>query len=159
LTSPGTFKIDRPKIHPDLTTHPIIKTRTLFADPKAEAVRFFKKTGVFPPHHITVIRESIVQKHPWVATSLLEAFEKAKKLAMEQFYSRPPSMLMFGRELVREQRATFGDDPYVYGVRANANAVDMFQTFCVEQGLIEQKLPLEVIYPEEILIAEQRLLD
>jgi hypothetical protein len=94
-----------------------------------------------------------------VATSLLDAFEKSKKIAMERFYKRPPSLLMFGPELLREQRATFGEDPYAYGVRANAKALDMFQTFCVEQGLIEKKLPLETIYPEEILLAERKLLD
>lgn len=159
LTSPGTYRIDRPKMHPDLTTHPLIKTRTLFPDPKAESVRYFEKTGIFPPHHVTVVRESIVEKHPWVATSLLEAFEKAKKIALDRFYRRPPSLLMFGPELLKEQRATFGDDPYAYGVKANAKAVDMFQTFCVEQGLIEKKLPLETIYPEEILLAERRLLE
>ncbi|MGH2469259.1 MAG: hypothetical protein ACRDGF_04225, partial [Chloroflexota bacterium] len=36
---------------------------TLFSDPKAEAVRFYRKHSVFPPHHITVVRESVLQQH------------------------------------------------------------------------------------------------
>ena len=157
LTSPGTYRIDRPKIHADLRTHPLLKMRTLFTDPRGEAIRFFKKTRVFPPHHITVVRESIVRKCPWVATSLFEAFNKAKKIAMERFYKRPPSLLMFGSELLKEQGAIFGDDPYAYGVKANSTAVDMFQNFCVEQGLTERKQPWEEIFPEEILIAEEKV--
>jgi 4,5-dihydroxyphthalate decarboxylase len=31
-------------------------TTTLFSDPRAEAIRFYRKTSIFPPHHITVAR-------------------------------------------------------------------------------------------------------
>ena len=53
---------------------------TLFQDPQQEAIRFFKKTGVYPPNHGTVVREGILEEHPWVAVSLMEAFEESKRL-------------------------------------------------------------------------------
>lgn len=149
--------VDKPKKYPDLATHPLIKTKPLFPDPEAEAIRYYKKNGVYPTHHTTVVRESILQEHPWVATSLFEAFNKAKKLATERLYSRAPSLLVFGSEWVKEQRSVFGDDPYVYGVKANAKVIDMVQTFSVEQGLTERKQPWEEIFAEEILLSEEKL--
>src|SRR5436305_9983285 len=38
---------------------------TLFSDPKTEAIRYYQKNRIFPPHHTTAIRESILDEHPW----------------------------------------------------------------------------------------------
>ena len=126
---------------------------TLFRDPQAEAIRFYKKTGIFPPHHITVVREAIVQAHPWVALSLVEAFERAKQLAMQRV--REQTLFVFNQHYLQNERALFGDDPWVYGVKANANAIDMVQTISVEQGLTSRKAPLEDLFPEPVLIADE----
>ena len=131
----------------DLFHHPDCKL--LFDDRKAEGIRFFKKHGVFPPHHLIVVRESLLEQHPWIATSLFEAFELAKKQWMEPVYNRLSSnnrtlsVLVFGRDDLEQQRKIFGDDPFPYGIRANAKAIDMMQTFEVEQGLVARKQPLE----------------
>ncbi len=129
----------------------------LFPDPRAEAVRYFQKTGVYPPHHTTAIRGSIVEEHPWVAISLMEAFEEAKRLAAERLRQMPPSLLVFGQQEMRETEAIFGPDPYVYGVKANARAFDMAQTLSVEQELTPGKQPLDEIWPEEVVYREERL--
>jgi 4,5-dihydroxyphthalate decarboxylase len=126
---------------------------TLFTDPRAEAIRFFEKTGIFPPHHITVVRESVVQAHPWVALSLLDAFQAAKALARRRM--RDQSLLVFNQQYGQAERALFGDDPWVYGVKANAAAIDMVQTISVEQGLTSRKAALESLFPEPVLIADE----
>ena len=125
----------------------------LFPDTQGEAVRFYRKNQVYPPHHVTIVRESIVQEHPWVAASLLEAFDEAKALAAKRLYDRPPSLLVFGGEWLKEQRDIFGDDPYVNGLAPNAAALDMVQTFSAEQGLTARKQPLEEMLPAELLTA------
>jgi 4,5-dihydroxyphthalate decarboxylase len=128
----------------------------LFPDPRAEAVRYFKKTGIYPPHHVTVVRESILEEHPWVALSLFEAFLESKRLAAARLAQRPPSLLVFGEQYLREVAGVFGPDPYVYGVTANAKALDTAQTFSVEQELTEKKQPFEELFPQEILYLEER---
>jgi hypothetical protein len=50
-----------------------------------------------------------------------------------------------------------GADPFAYGVKANAAAIDMIQTISVEQSLTPRKQPLNEIFPTEVLIAEERL--
>ena len=147
--------MDRPK--EDVSRHPAI--RPLYRDYRKEGIRYYRKTGVFPPQHITVVRESILSKHPWVATSLYQAFEEAKRVCMQQLYQPSvgggaPSMFVFGRRDLDEQRKVFGDDPYAYGIKANAKAIDMVQTFSVEQGLTKSKQPWSELFAEEILLAE-----
>ena len=129
---------------------------TLFSDPKAESVRFFRKHGVFPPHHVTVVRESIVEQHPWVAVSLMEAFEASKRLAIQRLRAMPPTLYVFGRQFQQEVDGVFGPDPFAYGINANAKAFDMAQTFSVEQGLSPRKQPWDEIFPEEVFYREER---
>ena len=131
---------------------------TLFPDPRAEAIRFFKKYGVYPPHHTTAIRESILEENPWVATSLMAAFEESKKIAIQRFRQMlPRSLMVFGQYSIRELDAIFGTDPFPYGIKANAKAFDMAQTFSVEQGLTERKQPLDELFPLEVIYSEERL--
>jgi 4,5-dihydroxyphthalate decarboxylase len=129
----------------------------LFPDPRQEAIRFFKKTEVYPPHHTTVIRESIVEEHPWVAISLMEAFEESKRIAIERLRQSPPTLLVFGQLYLRELDEIFGPDPFTYGIKDNAKAFDMAQTFSMQQGLAERKQPLEDIFPQEVIYREERL--
>jgi len=126
---------------------------TLFSDPRAEAIRFYRKTGIFPPHHITVVRESILREHPWVALSLYDAFRAAKALARRRV--RDQTLLVFNAQYAQEERALFGDDPWVYGVQSNRAAIDMVQTISVEQGLTSRKAALEELFPESILVADE----
>ena len=129
---------------------------TLFSDPKAEGARFFKKHGVYPPHHVTVVRESILDEHPWVTVSLMEAFEASKRIAIERLRSMPPTLLVFGRQFQQEVDEVFGPDPFAYGINANATAFDMAQTFSHEQGLTARKQPWDEIFPEEAFYREER---
>jgi 4,5-dihydroxyphthalate decarboxylase len=145
--------IDRAKT--DVTNHPDL--RYLFPDRKTEAARYYAKYGFFPAHHLTVVRESILEEHPWVAISLFEAFEKAKALGLER--ARPPrlSLILFSSEILHEQQETFGPDPYLYGVKPNAKMMDTLLEYSIEQGLTQRKQSLEELFPEEILVAEEKL--
>ena len=148
-------KMERSKV--DLSRNP--KFKPLFGDVRREGTRLFKKLGFVPPHHITVVRESLLREQPWVALSLMDAFQRAKDLTLERL-SRSPftiSTLIFGPQMLAEQRATLGDDPHVYGVKANAGAIEMAQTFSLEQGLTSSRQPWDELFPEEVLIAEDRI--
>ena len=129
---------------------------TLFSDPRAEAIRFFKKHAVFPPHHVTVVRESILNEHPWIAVSLMEAFEASKRIAIERLRMLPPTLLIFGAQYQRELDSVFGTDPFAFGINVNSKALDMAQNFSLEQGLTSTKLPWEEIFPEELFYREER---
>ena len=130
---------------------------TLFPNPQHEAIRFYRKTGIYPPHHTTVVRESILEHHPWVAISLMEAFEESKRIAIERIKQMPPSLMVFGEQYFHETSEVFGDDPYQYGIQANTKALDMAQTFSIQQELTRRKQPFDEIFPQEIINMEERL--
>ena len=127
----------------------------LFSDPKAEAIRYFKKNAVYPPHHTTAVRESILTDHPWVARSLMEAFDEAKRIAIRR--TAQQTLFVFTQHDLAEVNDVFGLDPFAYGVQANAKAIDFVQTISVEQGLTQKKQSLDEIFAAEVLIAEERL--
>jgi 4,5-dihydroxyphthalate decarboxylase len=128
----------------------------LFPDSKQEAIRFFRKTGIFPPHHTTVIRESIVQDHPWVSISLMEAFEESKRIAMQRLRHNPPGLLVFGLNYLQEVEEVFGLDPFVYGIKSNTKVFDTAQEFSLQQGLTERKQPWDEIFPQEVIYMEEK---
>jgi 4,5-dihydroxyphthalate decarboxylase len=130
---------------------------TLFLDPRAEATRFYNKTGVYPPHHTTVVRESILKERPWVAISLMEAFEESKRIAIERLHESPPTLMVFGSHFITDVSEIFGPDPFTYGIKANAKAFDMAQTFSVQQELTERKQHLDEIFPMEVIYREERM--
>ena len=153
LTMVGGSGIDRQR--KDLSDN--ADYTTLFSDPRAEAMRFMAKHGVYPPHHVTVVRESILEQHPWVSVSLMEAFRKSKELAIERLRQRPPTLMVFGGQYLKELDEVFSRDPFPYGINANAKAFDMAQTFSVEQGLSPRKMAWDDIFPEEVMHSEERL--
>ena len=69
--------IDRSTL--DLYRHPDFKT--LFPDPHAEGVRFYKKTGIYPINHGLIIKREIAEAHPWTVLNIFKAFEKANEIA------------------------------------------------------------------------------
>lgn len=140
-------------VHPPMSGPLADRTRftPLFADGPSESERYFTKTGIFPAHHATIVRKSILDKHPWVAASLLTAFIEAQRLTMEKTAMEPPSALVFSREMLERQRDVFGEDPYAYGLAATAATVDLVQTFAVEHGITDLKQPIADLMAPGIL--------
>ena len=52
----------------------------LFPDPRAEEVAYFQRNGFYPIMHVIAIKQEIAERDPWVTTSLLTAFEEAKRV-------------------------------------------------------------------------------
>jgi len=127
--------------------------RLLFRDQKAESIRYFKRTGMFPINHTVVIKDDILEKYPWVAMNLYEAFQKSKERSYEKLEAkmREPTNYIFLDDLVREIRGVFGADPYPYGVRENEKILDTIAMYSYEQGLSPKKAkPDDLFFPATI---------
>lgn len=118
----------------------------LFQDVEGESVRYFQKTGVFPINHVVIVREAILTQHPWIAQSLFDAFVRAQALAVQRISQLPPSHIMFAFQALDRQQNVFGENPFAYGLAANARPLDAFQTFSVEQGLTARKQPWSELF-------------
>jgi 4,5-dihydroxyphthalate decarboxylase len=49
---------------------------------------YFSRTGIFPVMHAVVIKRSVLDSHPWVAGSLMKAFEQSLRVAKEELVYR-----------------------------------------------------------------------
>ena len=127
------------------------KVKPLFPDPIAEAKRFFTKYGFVPVNHTYIVRGDVYRAHPWIAVNLYAAFVKAKAYAREKLLERIPEALFFGPEYLTMTQQILGDDPFPYGVKANAAMLDTIIGYSNEQGLTPRKMKVNELFAEETL--------
>jgi 4,5-dihydroxyphthalate decarboxylase len=127
------------------------KIKPLFPDRMAEGARFFRSHGFLPVNHAYVLRGDIHRQYPWAAASLYEGFVRAKALAAEKLVDSIPTALFFGPEYLAKTRDIFGDDPFPYGIKANAAMLDTIIQYSYEQGLTPRKMKVEELFAEETL--------
>lgn len=137
-------------IHPDLI-QPLVdkdpRVGRLFPDYKAAEMEFFARTKIFPIMHVLGIKQEIVQKYPWAAISLYEAFNKSKDIAMKRMENPRIVPLAWYREAWEEQEELLGSDPWEYGMTENnVKQLEMLLQFAYEQGMVERLLTLDELY-------------
>ena len=120
--------------------------RRLFADPRVEETKYFKRNGYFPIMHVVAFKDEVLGKHPWLAKSISAAFDNAKE-ACREYYDDPNwSRFVWGRHLFEEERAAFGDDPWPHGIEKNRANLERFVGYSVDQGLMEKRLSVEELF-------------
>ncbi len=119
----------------------------LFPDYKAIEIDFFRRTGIFPIMHTTVIKQEIVARHPWVATNLLKAFEQAKDIAYRRTANPRVVPLAWVRTAWEEQAELLGPDPWAYGMgEANRTNLETILRYTREQGMIGKPMSLDALF-------------
>ena len=142
-------------IHPELI-QPILdkdsRVTRLFNNYKDLEIEYYKRTGNFPIMHTTAIRQEIVDKNPWVAVNLLQAFERSKQVAYERMENPRIVPLAWFRHALEEQDDLLGRDPWLYGLgEKNRHNLETLMQYSFEQGLISKQMPLEDIFaPTEV---------
>ncbi|HEY7063734.1 MAG TPA: PhnD/SsuA/transferrin family substrate-binding protein [Chloroflexota bacterium] len=145
-SSGGGSMVDRSTI--DLARHP--RARRLFPDPEAEGVRYYEKTGIAPINHTVVIRREIVDKHPWVAVNVYQAFVEAKEQMLKRARALADPFIRLGM-LPPETRKRMASDPYPYGLQANRKVLETAAEYSHEQGLTPRRVSLEEVFAPSTL--------
>jgi 4,5-dihydroxyphthalate decarboxylase len=108
---------------------------------------YFRGTGIFPIMHVTVIKQEIADQYPWVAASLVKAFEKAKNIAYRRVANPRITPLAWVRTLYEEERKLLGPDPWVYGLgESNRKNLETVIRYCHQQGLISRLMPVDELF-------------
>jgi 4,5-dihydroxyphthalate decarboxylase len=109
---------------------------------------YYKKTKIFPIMHLIAIRKDVYEKHPFVATSLYNAFVQSKVLALKKMFSTRALryMMPFLPAQLDEIRDVFGDDPWPYGVEENRPTLEALVRYMQEQHFIPKKMPIEDLF-------------
>ncbi|MDH3445132.1 MAG: hypothetical protein OEN50_14490 [Deltaproteobacteria bacterium] len=146
-------KVDA-EVEPDLPQRWIRGEDTigrLFPDFEKEERDYYKRTGVYPIMHPIVIKKEILDRDPWVATSLYEAL-LASRRAYNEFMEQPHRLsFAWARSYLEEERRFFGKDPFYQGFKENFNDVQNLITFADQQGMLGRSLKVEELFTENTL--------
>ena len=128
--------------------------RRLFADSKAEEIKYFEKNGYYPIMHVIAFKDEVLKQNPSLATNVVKAFDRAKE-ACREYYDDPNwSRFVWGRHLFEEERKAFGDDPWPHGVKKNRANLERFIGYSLDQGLMEKNLVVEDLFAANTIECE-----
>jgi 4,5-dihydroxyphthalate decarboxylase len=127
------------------------ETERLFSNPFEVERAYYRETGVFPIGHVVALRESFVDRHPWLPNEMYEAFAEALDVWMDGF--RAPgwaeqSQFVWGLEQIEEQLATFDGNPWEYGLTdSNRETLSTAIQYAARDGIVG-----EPYAPEELFV-------
>ena len=134
-----------PETLPSIRNHSP-KVALLFPNPKEAEIDYYKKSGIFPIMHTVVIKNEILEQSPWVAVSILQAFQQAKELCYRHMKDPRNFALVWVKELMREQEAIFGSDPWPYNLEENRKDLEAVVRYEYEQGMIKKRPKIEDLF-------------
>ena len=128
----GTGPIDDPSIKP------------LIPNPQQAAINFYRQTNVYPINHMVVIKNSVLDQAPWVASALFDAFDRAKKEYLQRL-NRGENLTPQDESMLKT-REIVGPDPVPYGIAANRPTISTMIRYNVQQGIIPRQYDVEELF-------------
>ncbi len=129
-----------------LRTNPDVQR--LFPNFHAVELESYKRTRVFPIMHLVAMRRDVYERHPFIATSLYQAMDAAKDLALAKMRDVGALRYMLPGMTAEldEIDAVFDGDPWPYGVEPNRPTLQALVRYMAEQSLIKAPIPLEQLF-------------
>lgn len=116
----------------------------LFPDARSLEKDWYGRTGIYPIHGLVVVKNEILERHPELATSLMEAFTESKETFLGSLRAGVDDAKEFGsysglREIV-------GDDPLPYGVDLNEASINALIDYAVSQHILTKRYEIDDIF-------------
>src|SRR6266480_3757538 len=113
---------------------------------------YFKRTGFFPIMHTLLIKTAVLEKDPWVAMSVYNAWQESKRKCYEWLaWQRVHQTSLWYRALWEEEQAVAGADFYLWGFHKTRPEVDKLLEYCHRQSLTTRKFdPEEMFHPSTL---------
>ena len=123
------------------------RIKKLFADGGRGVVEgFFKKTGIVPANHVIVAQRRLLEQHADLAAELFRLFSASKQAAYEKEARRGPAYLYFEGTDPASQAATYGEDPFPFGISRNRGMLEMLFRNSNEEGLTRKLAAIEDVF-------------
>jgi len=142
-----------PEIRPKLGRQ-TAGVRRLWPDYREVEKAYYLRTKIFPIRHVVVVKNDVLEKHPWVAQSLVDAFTKAKQLGIKYVSDTRRSFLAWYGAEIEEELELFGADAWPYNLRDNRNELETLARYAQMVGITEHRLELKDMFAESALAAE-----
>jgi 4,5-dihydroxyphthalate decarboxylase len=113
-----------------------------FPNPLAAQRDYYRRTGIFPIVHITVLKQDLVSRHPEIVPNLCDAYLRAREIARD----RPASSATEGGEVTTDLLEIIGEDPWTYGIAANRKPLEAFVATAYAQQLVGRRLAVDELF-------------
>ncbi len=140
-TSSDHNLVDRSTV--DLKSHSDIKT--VFPDPVAEGVRYYKKTGIYPINHGMVIKRDLYEKHPWAVLNIVKAFNAANAIADRERVAHAEYYFETG-VLPSDAKKAYAAPVLHHGIAPNRKTLETIAQMSNEQGLTPRVMRLDELF-------------
>ena len=119
----------------------------LIPDYRRAEQEYYRRTGIFPPHHIVGVRRDVFERSPQIAPALYRALDQARLLWQQRrfYYAELTPWVLAELE---ETVSFMGEDWKPSGVRANRNCIEGLCAEEYAQGLIERPIDPAVVFAE-----------
>ncbi len=126
------------------------QVRHLFEDFKDVEQAYFEKTRIFPIMHTVAIKRALYERHPWIARSLIKAFEQSLELAYQDLKERSALKIMLPwlQAHLTETLEVLGSGYWDYGIEANRHVLEAFTRYSYDQGLAKRLLTAEELFAD-----------
>ena len=104
---------------------------------------WFRRTGIYPIHGLITVKTEVLNKNPWVAKSLYDAFVEAKRPYIEHLKGSDGDST--DEKKYRGLMPLVGD-PLPYGLEANMPSIEAMLTYGLQQKLIPKRMPLDEVF-------------
>jgi 4,5-dihydroxyphthalate decarboxylase len=132
----------------------MLGVRRLWPNFREAEIQYYLRTKIFPIRHVVVVKNSLLERHPWVAGSLVEAFIKAKEIGIKHVSDTQRSFLAwYGAEL-EEERELFGEDAWPYNIKDNRLVLEPMARYAEMVGVTDRKLEIEEMFAESVSAGE-----
>jgi 4,5-dihydroxyphthalate decarboxylase len=115
--------------HPDVAP--------LIPDAARAGLRALEERGHYPINHLVVVRDELLTRHPELAGSVFDAFERAKDLYVTGGDLDP---------MHAQVRAITGGDPLPYGVEPNRPTIERLIDHAVAQRILTRRPTVESLF-------------
>jgi len=113
---------------------------------------YYKKTGIFPIMHAVAVKREVLEKNAWVARSLFNAFDEARRRSIARALDSTVTMfpIPWCYEYARRGMDLLGEDYFPYGIDKNRKTLEAFLSYAHEQGVCKRLLSIEELFPKQL---------
>jgi 4,5-dihydroxyphthalate decarboxylase len=115
----------------------------LIANVEQVEADWFRRAGIYPIHGLIVVKDEHIERYPWLARSLMNAFAAAKRPYLEELkrgLGDKPEDKRYRNFL------SLMSDPLPYGMTANRASIEALVTYSLQQGLIPSRPKLDQVF-------------
>ena len=109
----------------------------LIPDARSAAIDYYRRTGIYQINHTVVVKDTLLQAHPWLGRSLYRAFAAAKQAWLDGGPDTSPAI----------ELGLPGNDPLPYGIDANRASLEALVRFAHEQRVTPRRYSVEDLFP------------